>query len=80
MAEAFPPTKTEALSSIDARYLSEYVEFSGQLREYVNDTLNRTPGDWHRRALADTSRVVRLLERSVRICRAEDNDSGDFAC
>src|SRR5215204_3220016 len=41
MAEAFPPTKTEALSSIDARYLSEYVEFSGQLREYVNNTLGK---------------------------------------
>jgi hypothetical protein len=42
----------------------------------VLDKLNRTTGDWHRRALADTSRVVRLLERSVRTCRAENNDSG----
>ncbi len=41
MAEASPPTKTEALSNIDPRYLGEYVEFSGQIREYVNDTLGK---------------------------------------
>jgi hypothetical protein len=41
MAEASPPTKTEALSNIDPRYLGEYVEFSGQLREYVKDTLSK---------------------------------------
>ncbi len=41
--------------------------------------LNRTPGDWHRRALADTSRVARLFEQSVRICCAKDHDSRDSA-
>ena len=41
MSEALPPNKTKVLSNIDPRYLGEYVEFSGQLREYVSDTLGR---------------------------------------
>ena len=34
-----PPTKAAVLANIDARYLAEYVCFSGQIREYVNETL-----------------------------------------
>ena len=41
MAEESSLTKTEVLSNIDPRYLGEYVEFSGKLREYVNDTLGK---------------------------------------
>jgi TolB-like protein/cytochrome c-type biogenesis protein CcmH/NrfG len=38
--------------------------------------LNRTTGDWHRGALADTSKVVRLCEYSARSFCDENNDSG----
>ena len=41
MEQEPPQTKTEVFRSIDARYLGEYVEFSGLLREYVNDTLSK---------------------------------------
>jgi len=41
MIETTSPTKAETLSNIDARYLSEYIGFSGQIREYVNDTLSK---------------------------------------
>ncbi len=41
MAETLSPTKTEVLSNIDARYLGEYIGFSGQIREYVSDTLSQ---------------------------------------
>lgn len=36
---SIPPSKSAVLANIDARYLAEYVCFSGQIREYVNETL-----------------------------------------
>jgi hypothetical protein len=36
-----PPTKAEVLAAIEARYLTEYVAFAGQIREYVSDTLSK---------------------------------------
>jgi hypothetical protein len=35
------PRRKEILAQLDARYLGEYVRFSGQIREYVSDTLSR---------------------------------------
>jgi hypothetical protein len=42
--------------------------------------LNRTTGDWHRGALADTSRVVTPLKQSVRSFCADNDDSGYSPC
>lgn len=36
-----PPSKLEVLAKIDAWYLTEYVAFAGQIREYANDTLGQ---------------------------------------
>ncbi|HLA89274.1 MAG TPA: hypothetical protein VJL28_02440 [Gemmatimonadaceae bacterium] len=41
MAAVSPSAKADVLANIDPRYLSEYVQFSGQIREYLNDTLGR---------------------------------------
>lgn len=41
MANVPIPEKAEVLARLEPRYLSEYVCFSGQIREYVNDTLGR---------------------------------------
>lgn len=35
------PTKLEVLRQLDGTYLLEYLSFSGQLREYVSDTLSK---------------------------------------
>src|SRR5262245_14742789 len=42
--------------------------------------LNQTTGDWHRGALADTSRVVKRLEQSARTSCAQNDDSGYPPC
>src|SRR5712691_8155941 len=42
--------------------------------------LNQTTGDWHRDALADTSRVVRLLNQSARSFCAKNDDRGYSPC
>ena len=41
MTPPVPPKKDEVLANIEPRYLGEYVEFAGQIREYVNDTLRK---------------------------------------
>lgn len=35
------PKKADVLGNLDPRYLGEYVQFSGKIREYVNETLGR---------------------------------------
>src|SRR5262249_16648243 len=43
---------------------------------YLWRLLNQTTGDWHRGALADTSRVVTPLNPSARTSCAKNDDSG----
>lgn len=41
MGDVPGPQKADILANVDPRYLGEYLEFAGQIREYVNDTLGR---------------------------------------
>ena len=63
------PSKSEVLAKLDARHLAEYVAFSGQVREYVNDTLGKAfradPNPIRRR-----HHVIQLVQRRPRLLMA----------